>query len=137
MNITVKVTGPMFTGNPARVLSKAIDQVIITVSKVGVTEVKAQLYPGHGVNARPGKVEHPRGTFKKSIRRSKKGKDGFVFSRNTMMARWIDSGSDLIIRPGSFRGYQIFPKATAKTDRTAGEEARKITAHIVRQLGGR
>ena len=128
MDIKVTVTGPMFNGDPARVLSKAIDQVIIAVSKAGVNEVKAELSPGHGVQS---------GAFRKTISRRKRGKVGTVYSKNTMISKWLEGGSSLIKRPTRFRGYGIWGPATQRTDRTAGEEARAITAELVRELGGR
>ena len=137
MDIKVKVTGPMFRGDPARVLSKAIDQVIIAVSKVGVTEVKSQLAPGHGVNARPGPVAQPRGTFKRRITYRKRGKEAMVTSRNWLLDNWLNDGSDRVMRKGNFRGYKIFDTATVQTEAKAGSEARAITSELVRQLGGR
>lgn len=128
MDIKVNVTGPMFTGSPDRVLSKAIDQVIIAVSKVAVNEVKAELTPGHGVQS---------GAFRRGITRKKSGKEARVFAKNTMIAKWLEGGSRMVKRQTRFQGYGIFGPATQRTDRTAGEEARKITAELVRQLGGR
>ena len=128
MNITMKLSGPMFTGNPDRVISKAVDQVLIAVAKAGVNELKAELSPGHGQLS---------GAFKRGITRRKRGKVATVFARNTMIAKWLEGGSSLIKRSTRFRGYQIFAPATQRTDRTAGEEARHIVAEITRQLGGR
>ena len=127
MNITVKVTGPMFEGHPDRVLSKAIDQVLIAVAKAGVSELKAELTPGHGVQS---------GAFRRGITRRKRGKVASVYARNTMLAKWLEGGSSLIKRSTRFRGYHIFAPATQRTDRTAGEEARKIVAELVREFGG-
>lgn len=127
MNITVKVTGPMFNGAPDRVLSKAIDQVIIAVAKAGVTEVKAELSKGHGVES---------GAFKRGISRRKRGHSATVFARNKMISKWLEGGSRLIKRRTRFSGYGIWGPAARRTDRTAGEQARKITAALVAQLGG-
>lgn len=128
MNITVKVTGPMFQGDPARVLSRAIDQVIIAVAKAGVNEVKAELTKGHGVDS---------GAFRRGISRRKRGHSATVFARNKMISRWLEGGSRLINRRTRFSGYRIWVPAAQRTDRTAGVEARKIVSEITRQLGGR
>ena len=128
MDIKVTVSGPMFNGDPARVLDKAIGQVIIAVSKAGVNEVKADLTPGHGYQT---------GKFRKTISRRKRGMVGTIYSKNTMISKWLEGGSSLIKRKSSFRGYGIWGPATQRTDRTAGEEARAIVAELVRELGGR
>lgn len=128
MNITVKVTGPMFNGDPARVLSKAIDQVVIAVAKAGVKEEKAELTQGHGVDS---------GAFKRGISRKKKGHSATVFAKNKMISQWLQDGGSTFKRRTKFRGYDIWTPAYRRTDRTAGEEARHIKRELVRQLGGR
>ena len=122
----VRVSGPIFSTEAGKVVKKAIDKVIIDVAKVGVREVKSELHRGHGVDS---------GAFKRTVRRRKKGLSARVYSSNTMIALWLQ-GTQKRNRTTRFKGYQIFDKAAQRTDATAGEQARRVAAELVRELGG-
>lgn len=128
MNVTVKVSGPMFRGDPARVVDRAMKQVIIAVAKEGVKEEKAELTPGHGVES---------GKARQGVSRRTRGMSATVYMRNKMISRWLTDGGSTFKRHTKFRGYDIWTPAYRRTDAKAGEEARRVAAAIVRQLGGR
>ena len=128
MTAAVKVSGAFFRGNVGVQTKKAVGKVVTEVAKVGKTELQAQLYPGHGRRS---------GAFRRTVKRRTRGLTARVWASNTMIAKWLQGGVGLIPkRKGSFRGYAIFDAATARTDATAGEEARKGVAELVRVLGG-
>lgn len=122
----VDLKGPLFSTEAGRAVKRALNKVIIDVAKAGVTELKAELSPGHGVAS---------GAFRRGVKRRKRGLSARVYASNTMIARWLQ-GNQKRNRTTRFKGYQIFDHAAARTDRTAGEQARQVAAQLVRELGG-
>lgn len=124
--ITVDLKGPLFQTDAGRTVRDAINKLVIEVSKEGVNEVKAELYQGHGVDS---------GAFRKGIKRKKRGFLSTVYASNAMIASWLQ-GTSKRNRTTRFAGYGIFTKAYHRTDQGAGEEARRIAAQLVKELGG-
>ena len=122
----VRVSGPLFRTDAGRKVKKAIDKVIIDVAKAGVAELRAELTVGHGVDS---------GETRRGIRRRKRGMSARVTIRDGRIAAWLQ-GTSKRNRTTRFKGYRVFTAAAARTDRTAGEAARKIAADLVRELGG-
>ena len=124
----VTMTGRVWRGDTSRVLDKAIGAVIVAVAKEGVKQEKAELTKGRGVDS---------GVFKRTIKRKKRGQSATVYAKNKMISQWLQDGGSTFKRRTKFRGYDIWTPAYRRTDRTAGEEARRTAASIVRQLSRR
>jgi hypothetical protein len=50
-------------------------------------------------------------------------------------ATWLEGTSKLNAR-SKFKGYQIFARASQRTDAVAGNQAREAVSELVRILGG-
>lgn len=124
--IKVDFKGPIFKTDAGRQVKKAINKLIIEVSKEGVKNAKAEIVPGHGKDS---------GEFRKSIKRKKRGFTSRIFSRDARKAAWLEGRSKLNAK-SRFKGYSDWERAYRQTDSTAGEEARKAAAFLVRELGG-
>lgn len=122
----VRVSGPIFSTEAGRVVRRALDKVIVNVAKEGVKELRAELTVGHGVAT---------GETKRGVRRRKRGLSARVTIRDGRIAAWLQ-GTSKRNRTTRFKGYRIFTVAAQRTDQGAGEEARRIAAELVRELGG-
>ena len=123
----IVISGPLFKSDSGREVRRAIGKLVSAVAVVGKQQVQAQLTPGHGKLT---------GRYRRTVTRKKSGKlAAEVRSKNTMMSLWLEGGSNLLAkRKGSFPGYHIYENAYRRTDATAGEQARKIVAELVRAL---
>lgn len=127
MTSAVKISGAFFKGDVGKQAKTAVGKVVTQVAVVGKREVQAELYLGHGSLS---------GAFRKRVKRRTKGLTALVWASNTMIAQWLQ-GVQKRNRTTKFKGYQIFDHARNRTDATAGNEARRGVAELVRILGGR
>lgn len=126
--ITVDFKGPIFKTEAGKAVRRAINKTISKVATRARQETRKQLSKGHGVDS---------GAFKKGIRSKKRGLTSRTFALDARKAAWLSGTSKLNAR-SRFKGLSPRPfRAAAQiTDQTAGEEARKIVADLVRELGG-
>lgn len=119
--------GPLFRTDAGRVTKKRISKIITGVLKDGVKTVRADLTKGHGKDS---------GEYRRSIRSSKRGLSGRVFSRmGGAISAWLQGESRLNAR-SKFKGFQLWTRARAEVDTAAGREARSEINALVRELGG-
>lgn len=122
----VEYRGPIFRGEAGKAAKKALNTLIIDVSKAAVSEVKAELSPGHGKDS---------GAFRRGIKRRKRGLSSTVSASNPMIAQWLE-GTQKRNRTTRFKGYQVFATAFRRVDAGAGAEARKAGRQISHDMGG-
>ena len=124
----VTLSGPLFSKDIETTVKGAIRKTVQAVAKAGQDDYKAALRTGHGYQT---------GQYKRSMTRKSRGFTSTVYSRDARKSTWLE-GTQARQRSGrvKFKGYALFRDATARTDRTAGEEARRLVDEIVRELGG-
>jgi len=126
--IAVELSGPLFAKNVTTTIRGAQNKLLARVAEHAKREVKAQLTKGHGKDS---------GAYRRTIKRKRIRNTALVFSNNPMIGGWLEDGGERFTRRTRFRGYQVWSIAHARTDATAGAEARRLGADIARQLGGR
>jgi hypothetical protein len=124
--ITVDFKGPIFKTDAGRAVKKAIGKAISNVAAAGKREVQASLVEGHGKDS---------GEFRKGIRRKKVGMTAKVYARDARISAWLQ-GTSSLNRKSRYKGINLWGEATQRTDQGAGEDARKMVAELVKELGG-
>lgn len=124
--VKVDFSGPIFKTDAGRVVKKAIQKAISNVAKAGKKEVQAQLTEGHGKDS---------GEFRKGIRYKRTGMSAKVWARDARISAWLQ-GTSKRNRTTRYKGINLWTVSAQNTDKGAGEEARKLVAEIVKELGG-
>lgn len=124
--IRVDFKGPIFKTDAGRAVKKAIQKAISNVAKAGKKEVQASLTEGHGKDS---------GEFRKGIRYKRTGMSAKVYARDARISAWLQ-GTSKRNRTTRYKGINLWGEATQRTDQGTGEEARKVVAELVRELGG-
>jgi hypothetical protein len=127
MTEAVKISGAFFKGDVGRQSRRAVSKIVGQVAAVGKREVQNDLTKGHG---------RDEGKYRRGIRRKTKGLTALVWASNGMIAAWLE-GTSKRNRTTKFKGFRIFANARTRTDKKAGNEARRGVAELVRLLGGR
>lgn len=119
--------GPFFKTDAGKAAKRSINKLITKVLRAGVTEVRQELYKGHGKAS---------GEYRKSIRSKKRGISGRIYSRKGgRISAWLEGASRLNSR-SKFKGYRVWTIARNDLEAGAAKDIRAQINDLVRELGG-
>jgi hypothetical protein len=127
MKVRVEMRGPLFEGNAASRVVKAIDATVKDIVAEGERLIKLDLYPGHGLVT---------GHYARSIHGEMSGTlHGVVHDSNVVYGPWLETGR----RRGQqtrFRGLAHFRRATQQLQANIGRFAAAALERLRKELGG-
>ena len=124
--VTILTSGPLFTkgSGPVREAGK---KIVADLVARGESEVKRQLFPGHGLDT---------GNYRRNINgQIVRDLNGLVHDNNVVYGPWLEGVSSRNDRT-RFKGYRMFRNARQTVQRIARGVANKRIAEAVRKLGG-
>lgn len=120
----VTFSGPLFEADLARLAADLERDLVEGLAEEGLRAVRDELRPGHGVDT---------GAFEAGLRIGGEGGARVVYSPDAAVASWLEGTSERNAR-STFKGYGIFTRATAATDRRAREVGNRAVGTYINRL---
>lgn len=121
----VTTSGPLFSGEAARVLDRMTEEIAAEVGKVAEQDVHHRL----------GQVlRHPTGKYQRRVRVQVQGTRAVVDDQRSVYGPWLE-GTGSRNGHSRFKGYATFRKTLQQVQSKSGAIAQQIVARTVGRLG--
>lgn len=127
MDVTVKFTGPIADGRGGPEMRRVLDESIKDLMAEGETNVKKQLYPGHGLI-----TGHYRDSIHGEMVSSLRGR---IDDSKVVYGPWLEGVSSRNAK-SRFKGYSMFRNAMQTLEKMKQGIVSHRISQAVKRLGG-
>lgn len=138
--IKVKITGPLLTGNPGRIVQEEVQRSIQETVELGEERLNVIMRPAPmGVflsvsEAKKGQVS--KGNYRRNIVTQVRNLVGLIQDSNIIYGAWLE-GTGTRNKTARFKGYASFRKTKQWLNRRKRGLQEKMLTRITRRLGGK
>lgn len=122
----VKITGPLFDGNPSGRIQSAAEDVVRRVTELGMQ---------HLTSPRPDGVPVKTGNYRRNVHMVLQGTRSQIDDSGVVYGPWLE-GTGSRNEKSRFKGYSTFRRGAQWLQEKADGECRSEAQKLARELGG-
>jgi hypothetical protein len=120
----LKMSGPLFNGQAAKILSDCVVDISDDIGRQGVNDIKTRL---------GAVLQNPTGRYERSIQTDRQRNDLSINDSGIVYGPWLEGVSSRN-QSSRFKGYATFRQVTQQLDVKAGQIATSKVAKCARRV---